>query len=225
MRGIDHTTRRRVLEATGVAGIGAFLAGCVDDDNDTDEDPDPADENDEEPPDDDEPDEDEPDETAAIEPGTRIELDAQTAGWVGIEPEAIADEENPTLTLTEGESYEIGWEDGDGAEHNIEIRDEDDEVVDDLETEVATEGGDDQFLEFEASDEMTTYICDPHETTMVGDLEIEANGNGADEENGDGDEEDEENGNRNGDEEENGTDNGDEEEEEENGTDNGTDEE
>ena len=45
---------------------------------------------------------------------TRIEFDAQTGGWVGIEPEEIAGEKNPTLTLQDGELYEIGWEEGEG---------------------------------------------------------------------------------------------------------------
>ena len=195
MSGIDRTTRRRVLRTTGVAGIAALFAGCADDDP---EEPEEEPEDEEDPADEEEPDEEEPDEeddeAAAIEPGTTIEFDAQTAGWVGIEPEEIADEENPTLTLTEGEEYEIGWEEGDGAQHNIEIRDENDEVIDDLETEIEEEGGEDQFLEFEASEEMVTYICEPHEGTMVGDIEVEANGNGEDEEEN-GEEENDENGN------------------------------
>jgi len=69
-----------------------------------------------------------------IEPGTQIEFDGQTSGWLGIAPDSIADAENPTLVLQEGETYEIGWTTGDGALHNIEIRDENDEVIDDLQT-------------------------------------------------------------------------------------------
>ncbi len=170
MRGIDFTTRRVVLKSAGAAGVAALLAGCAD------EGPGEEEEDEEEAPEDDE-EEPENGEEAAIEPGTRIEFDAQTPGWVGIEPEEIADEENPTLVLTEGEEYEIGWEEGDGADHNIEIWDENDEVVDDLETEIVQEGGEDQFLEFEASEEMVTYVCEPHEGTMIGDIEVEANGN------------------------------------------------
>ncbi|AGB31046.1 blue copper domain protein [Natrinema pellirubrum DSM 15624] len=113
-----------------------------------------------------------------IEPGTQIEFDGQTAGWVGIAPDSIADEENPTITLQEGETYEMGWTTGDGAEHNIAIYDENDEVVDDLATERVTEPGDDQWLEFEASSEMVTYICEVHPTSMVADIEVESGGGG-----------------------------------------------
>ncbi|WP_245779483.1 cupredoxin domain-containing protein [Halostagnicola kamekurae] len=107
-----------------------------------------------------------------IEPGTQIEFDGQTAAWLGIAPDSIADMENPTLILQEGESYEIGWTTGDGAEHNIEIRNENDEVVGDLATEVVTEP-EDQWLEFDASSEMATYICEVHPTSMVGDIQVE----------------------------------------------------
>ncbi|AGB30046.1 hypothetical protein Natpe_0100 [Natrinema pellirubrum DSM 15624] len=107
-----------------------------------------------------------------IDPDTQIEFDGQTSGWVGIAPDSIADEENPTLILQEGETYEIGWTTGDGAEHNIAIYDENDEVVDDLVTDQVTEPGDDQWLEFEASSEMVTYICEVHTTTMVADIQV-----------------------------------------------------
>ncbi|OAQ54578.1 hypothetical protein HTG_03215 [Natrinema mahii] len=113
-----------------------------------------------------------------IEPGTQIEFDGQTPGWVGIAPDSIADEENPTLTLQEGETYEIGWTTGDGAEHNIAIYDENDEVVDDLVTERVTDPGDGQWLEFEASSEMVTYICEVHPTTMVADIQVESGDGG-----------------------------------------------
>ncbi|MFP8952570.1 PVC-type heme-binding CxxCH protein [Natrialbaceae archaeon A-arb3/5] len=108
----------------------------------------------------------------AIEPGTTIELDGQTAGWVGISPESIEDDENPTLRLVEGETYELGWSGGDGAGHNIAIWDDNEDVVDDLATSQTSNPDDDQFLEFEASSEMVEYVCEPHEIVMRGDLEI-----------------------------------------------------
>jgi plastocyanin len=235
MRETDRTSRRRVLKIAGAAGATALVAGCTDG-NGNGEDPaeeeeDPAeeeengmDEEEEDPAEDEEEDpaEDEEEENGngeAIEPDTQIVLDAQTAGWVGVEPEEIADDENPTITLQDGESYEIGWEEGDGSSHNIELVDDSDEVVDDYETEEDTEGGDDQFIEFDATDEIVEYVCRPHEGTMRGSIEIgEGNGNGAAE-----DEEEEENG-MDEEEEENGMDeeeeeNGMDEEEEENGMD------
>ncbi|MFC7213717.1 plastocyanin/azurin family copper-binding protein [Saliphagus sp. GCM10025334] len=142
---VRETSRRRVLQITGGAFLIGFGSASVS-----------AQEDDE-----------------ALEPDTQIVLEALTEGWVGVEPDEIADEENPTLTLQEGESYEIGWEEGDGQPHNIELVDEDDEVVEDYETEEATEGGDDQFIEFDATDEIVEYVCRVHPETMRGEIEIQ----------------------------------------------------
>jgi len=109
----------------------------------------------------------------AIEPGTDIEFSAQTTHWEGLAPASIAGMENPTLVLQADEAYTIGWTEGDGAGHNIEIRDESDAVVDDLSTQVVTEPGEDQVLAITASSEMAQYVCDPHETTMRGDMQVE----------------------------------------------------
>ncbi|WP_455448688.1 cupredoxin domain-containing protein [Natrinema thermotolerans] len=146
-------SRRRMLELTGAAASMAFIAGCGGNGNGNGNGDGGG--------------------GIEIDPETQIEFDGQTSGWVGIAPDAIADEENPTLILQEGETYEIGWTTGDGAEHNIAIYDENDEVVDDLVTERVTEPGDDQWLEFEASSEMVTYICEVHPTTMVADIQVE----------------------------------------------------
>lgn len=105
-----------------------------------------------------------------IEPGTQIEFNGQTSGWVGIAPSQIEGEENPTLTLEEGESYEIGWTEGDGAGHNVAIRDGDGDTVDDLSIDVTTDPGDGEWLEFEASGEMDQYVCQPHIGTMQGNI-------------------------------------------------------
>ncbi|MFC4540669.1 plastocyanin/azurin family copper-binding protein [Halosolutus amylolyticus] len=108
-----------------------------------------------------------------IAPGTRVELVGEIAGWVGEAPRKIEDRENPTLVLREGEPYAIGWVDGDGAPHNVEIRDDDGEVVDDLQTDIVTEpDGDESVLEFTASDAMRRYVCRPHETTMRGEIVV-----------------------------------------------------
>ncbi|SEQ50885.1 cupredoxin domain-containing protein [Natrinema salaciae] len=143
-----------MLELTGAAASIAFIAGCSGDGNGGDGGNGGGDGG------------------IEIEPDTQIEFDGQTAGWLGIAPDAIADEENPTLILQEGATYEMGWTTGDGAEHNIAIYDENDEVVDDLVTERVTEP-EDQWLEFEASSEMVTYICEVHPNTMVADIQVE----------------------------------------------------
>lgn len=108
-----------------------------------------------------------------IDPGTAIEFSAQTSHWEGLAPASIEGTENPTLVLQEGEDYTIGWTEGDGGSHNIEIRDENDEVVDDFSTEVVSEPDDEQILEITTSIEMAHYVCAPHETTMRGDLQID----------------------------------------------------
>jgi hypothetical protein len=108
-----------------------------------------------------------------IEPGTDIEFSAQTSHWEGLAPASIDGAENPTLVLQAGEDYTIGWTEGDGGGHNIEIRDESDAVVDDLSTEVVSEPDEDQILAITASSEMAQYVCDPHENTMRGDLQVE----------------------------------------------------
>ncbi|WP_306059578.1 twin-arginine translocation signal domain-containing protein [Natronococcus wangiae] len=166
MRETGSTTRRNVLKIAGAAGATALIAGCSDgggnggngggggNGGESQEGGQPV----------------------PIEPDTRIVFEAQTQYWLGVEPEDIADQENPTLALQDGESYEIGWEEGDGATHNIELVDDSDEVVDDYQTEEATEGGPEQFIEFDMSGDIAEYVCRPHQGTMRGTIEMEGGG-------------------------------------------------
>ncbi|MGQ3413198.1 PQQ-dependent sugar dehydrogenase [Natrinema sp. LN54] len=113
-----------------------------------------------------------------------IELGGETSGWIGVAPDEIADETNPTLELEEGTTYEVTWENLDGAAHNLVIVDSEGE---DLErTELMSEQGETQSLEFEATSEMAEYYCEPHRGTMRGDVSVGGGGNGAAEESGDG---------------------------------------
>jgi len=146
--------RRRVLGAVGAASV-VSIAGCADDDPE------------EEPADDD----DEPDAAIEVEPGEMV-FEGWTAGWEGVEPDGIADEQNPTIALQDGETYTFTWTNEDGGRHNIEIRDADDEVIGDYQTEVIDEEGAEQSLEFEVEEGMVYYICEPHESTMRGEIEI-----------------------------------------------------
>ena len=149
-------SRRTALKLTGAATATALVAGCSDDDDNGNGNG------------------DEEGESFDIEPGTTIVLYGDTAGWEGVEPSEIDGVQNPTLVLEEGEEYEIGWEEGDGQSHNIEIRDEDDQVVDDLATDETNDTEpDDQFIDFEASEEMVDYVCLPHDTAMRGSIEVE----------------------------------------------------
>lgn len=158
---VDPLSRRQVLRASAV-GIAVTVAGCgsSEDGDDGDGGGGNGDGGDGGP--------------VELEGGTRIDFDGITAGWEGLEPSSIEGAQNPTLSLIEGETYEMGWSQGDGATHNIAIYDESDAVVDDLQTDVVTEPGDDQWLEFEASSEMVTYICEVHPNTMIGDIEVQS---------------------------------------------------
>ncbi|WP_222918521.1 PQQ-dependent sugar dehydrogenase [Natrinema sp. SYSU A 869] len=114
-----------------------------------------------------------------------IELGGETSGWQGVAPDAIAGETNPTLELEEGTTYEVTWENLDGAAHNFVIVDSEGGELE--RTELMSEQGETQTLEFEATSEMAEYYCEPHRATMRGDISIGGgNGGGAQEEPADG---------------------------------------
>ncbi|MDJ1432644.1 plastocyanin/azurin family copper-binding protein [Halostagnicola sp. A-GB9-2] len=153
-------SRRTALKVTGAAAATALVAGCSDDDdgNGGDDDDDGGDDGGE-----------------TIEPGTEIELLGYTGGWEGVAPEEIEGEDNPTLNLEEGEEYDFTWENADGDEHNLEIWDDDGELVDDeYQTDFSSSEGETETLEgVEASDDMAEYVCEPHSSTMNGEINVE----------------------------------------------------
>ena len=172
MRGRDRPTRRTVLKLLGATGTMALLAGCPDD-NDDEVDDDVDDEVD----DDVDPDVD----WAEVD---EIYLEGLSSGWIGIEPEVIEDETNPELPLIEGETYDFRWVNGDGATHNIEIRDgEEGEVVDDYATETMDDEGEEQTLEdVEITDEMVDYVCEFHPVNQRGPIDVQEAENDEDDE-------------------------------------------
>lgn len=97
-----------------------------------------------------------------------IELEGRVEGWQGIAPDDIEGEENPTLTLVEGEDYVLEWTNGDGQPHNFVVETEEDEDV--FATDLLTTGS--QTVEFTASEEMSEYYCQPHAGSMRGDVEL-----------------------------------------------------
>ncbi|MFC7237563.1 plastocyanin/azurin family copper-binding protein [Saliphagus sp. GCM10025317] len=105
-----------------------------------------------------------------------IVLDGVTEGWEGVEPAPIEGETNPTLILTEGQEYDITWENADGQPHNIVIWDDNDEVVEDYQTEIIEEEGETQTLTLQATSEMTQYVCEVHIGTMIGEIQVESGG-------------------------------------------------
>ncbi|GAB7020605.1 cupredoxin domain-containing protein [Halostagnicola bangensis] len=173
-----------MIQYTGVAAATALVAGCNGNGNGNGNDNGNGNGNDN----------GNGDDVAEWEGVDEIELEGHTSGWVGVSPDPIADEENPTLILFEGQEYDITWENADGDEHNLELRDDGGEVVDDYETDFNSSEGESETLEgVEPTDEMTNYVCEPHESTMDGEIQIEQNGGNGDEGNGDEENGDEEN--------------------------------
>ena len=166
MRGSDTVTRRTVVRLAGAAATAVPAAGCLGDDETGEE---ATVESGDEPT-------DGSDEDGAIadawERVEEIELETNIAFWIGLSPEPIADEQNPTLVLFEGREYAITWQNADEFLHNLELRDENDDVVDGYSTPTLRTEGESETLEFEASPEIAEYVCDPHEASMRGDVEI-----------------------------------------------------
>jgi len=153
----ETSVHRRTVLVAGATGLTAGLAGCLGGGGDDDGNGNGNGNGD----------------GIEISPDETVELDGFASGWEATAPSSIEGETNPTLVLEEGETYTFEWVNADGATHNLEIRNDGGDVVNDLATDdIGTEGeGDD--LEFEASTEMTTYICQFHPTTQVGDLVVE----------------------------------------------------
>ncbi|MFC4542374.1 plastocyanin/azurin family copper-binding protein [Halosolutus amylolyticus] len=197
----DQFSRRRMLQFTGAAAVTTLVAGCADggggpgEGEDGEEEEDGAGEGDNETGDGNETEDGEED-GEAISPDDEIELGAEVQAWMGQAPDQIADQENPTLVLQEGESYDITWENLDGQMHNIEIVDDSDEVVDDYSTDEMGEEGETQTLEVdEITSEMAEYVCRPHEGTMRGTIEVESGDGGMEEDGNETDGNETENGN------------------------------
>ncbi|WP_049925080.1 PKD domain-containing protein [Halopiger goleimassiliensis] len=159
---MSKRTRRTVLKAAGASTLAITAAGCLgggdgngDDDNGDGNGDDSTGGGDDE---------------FEISPDETIELEGYTTGWEGTAGD-IDGVENPTLVLEEGEEYTIEWTNGDGATHDLQLRNDDDETLE--ETDDVGDQGESATLEFEASSEMTTYICSYHELQQVGDLVVE----------------------------------------------------
>ncbi|MFP8953166.1 PVC-type heme-binding CxxCH protein [Natrialbaceae archaeon A-arb3/5] len=111
------------------------------------------------------------DEDEALDPDDTIEFDgSQDEGWVGTAPEAIEGEENPTLTLADGEEYSVEWTNVDGQIHWFAIWDDQGDTL--AESEDSSEEGETIEFEFTAGSNMVEYVCPPHLDSMIGDIEI-----------------------------------------------------
>ncbi|GAB7095354.1 hypothetical protein JCM30237_25070 [Halolamina litorea] len=139
-RAESSTSRRRLLQGVGVAGLGLGLAGF-----------------------------------AAQQKSTTFVFDGEVEAWQGQSPESILGA-NPTLPLQAGQEYTVEWENVDGQPHNFVILDANEEQL--LRTEIITEQGATQSVTFTATEEMATYLCEVHPTTMVGDIEVTGSSTG-----------------------------------------------
>ncbi|SEQ74158.1 plastocyanin/azurin family copper-binding protein [Natrinema salaciae] len=156
----NPVSRRTALKLTGAAASTALVAGCSGGDegngngNGDSEDSGPVE----------------------ISPDETIMLKATSSNtWEGKSPSGIEGQENPTLALKEGETYEIGWdENGGSVGHNIAIYNGDGEVHNGKKTEQTPDPGDGEMLEFEASSDTVEYVCVPHyQSGMAGDIEMQ----------------------------------------------------
>ncbi|WP_440764653.1 cupredoxin domain-containing protein [Natronorubrum sp. DTA7] len=160
---IDRTSisRRRALAVSGVA-LTAGIAGCTGSSDDGGDDGDDDDNKWQQPLD--------PDNWESVD---EIRLTGYTGGWEGVEPNLIEGIRNPTLLLFDGNEYELTWENGDGVNHNLAIRNENNRVVSGLRTSDVRTRGDTATLEFEANTNMHEYLCEPHPRRMLGYIHVE----------------------------------------------------
>lgn len=108
-----------------------------------------------------------------IDPDAKIVLEGYASGWDGLEPGPIEGETNPTLVLEQGGEYTMEWVSGQNMGHDLQIRDDADEVVDELATEEVGSEGEGATLEFTVSSEVVTYVCSLHAGNQIGDLVVE----------------------------------------------------
>jgi len=109
---------------------------------------------------------------AATDAETQAEtfrLESALAGWQGVAPASIEGEENPTLSLTPGEEYEVVWENADGVGHNLYVEDGNGEAV--ANTETVGEEGATRSVTFTATERVATYRCRIH-GSMTGDVQV-----------------------------------------------------
>lgn len=101
----------------------------------------------------------------------------EVEAWQARAPSAIEGEQNPTLELEAGQQYEVVWENLDGQPHDFTIQNDGGTNL--AGTDLVQEQGATASFTFTATPEMTQYICTVHPTTMVGDIEVTGEYEGA----------------------------------------------
>lgn len=99
---------------------------------------------------------------------TYYEFSGELSGWYGREPPGIDGEENPTITLRPGATYEITWTNRDGKAHRFAIEDARGNKL--VQSEKSSEQGATETTTFEATERMAAYYCTFHPSTMRGDV-------------------------------------------------------
>lgn len=103
-------------------------------------------------------------------PTKSFKLGGKTGGWVGQAPTNIEGKTNPSLQFQAGTTYELTWENLDGAEHELIIEDKDGNELE--ATESASQKGETRTITFEATDKMAQYYCEYHPQSMRGSIEL-----------------------------------------------------
>jgi len=107
---------------------------------------------------------------AQSEVETEFRFGGSRAFWRGQSPDAIEGVDNPTLELEAGKRYRVVWENLDGEAHNWVIEDADGNNI--VRTEIISEEGATQTVEFEATAAMASYYCEVHPSSMRGDVSV-----------------------------------------------------
>ncbi len=107
---------------------------------------------------------------AGLAQAQTFEFGGEVGGWMGRAPDAISGETNPTLELEAGTQYEFVWENVDGAPHNVVIEDDGGNAL--VSTEIMDQQGATQSVVFTATEEMASYFCEVHPTSMRGDVTV-----------------------------------------------------
>jgi len=104
------------------------------------------------------------------EPAETFKFVGSVPAWVAQAPQEIQGQENPTLPIEAGKTYEVVWVNADGAPHNWFMETENDETL--VRSDTIVDAGSWQTVKFVASDNMWQYYCQYHPVAMRGDLEF-----------------------------------------------------
>ena len=108
--------------------------------------------------------------------GTTIRLGGKVSGWQGMAPNSIKGQKNPTLPLKPGKKYTVVWKNLDGQPHDFVIRDKGGKQL--VKTKIMNTRGKTQSVTFTAKQNMATYLCTVHPTTMKGKVGTSGGGGG-----------------------------------------------